>query len=107
MGHFFISASIELTHKANLEQTEKELQKLVEDTKKEEGCLQFEIRQNLEDRTKFTLWECWTNPEALKTHFEAPHTKAYLSKNLTQVSYIEKLGDISDETFVAATAAHP
>lgn len=101
MGHFFISAGIELSRTANLDQTEKELQKLVEETQQEPGCILFEIRQNLEDRNKFTLWECWTSPDALAAHFEAPHTKKYLAKNLTQVNYIEKLGEISDLTFVA------
>jgi quinol monooxygenase YgiN len=106
MGHYFISAGIELTDGTPLKQAETELQKLVEETRKEPGCIQFEIRQNLKERSKFTLWECWTDPEALAAHFEAKHTKTYLSKNLTQVSHIEELGEIGDQTFAPAAKEH-
>lgn len=106
MSQYFISAGIELTDGASLAETETELRALVTQTQKEPGCLLFEIRQNLKDRTKFTLWECWTDPEALAAHFKADHTKAYLAKNLTQVRYIEELGGIGDLTFAARTTVH-
>ena len=106
MSHYFISASIEMTEGSKLEQVETELQKLVAQTRKEPGCILFEIRQNLKEPTKFTLWECWTNPGALAAHFEADHTNAYLAQNLTEVSYIEALGEIGDTTFADAIKAH-
>ena len=43
---------------------------------------------------RHALWESWTDKDALAAHFEMPHTKAYLAQNLTQVSYIEELGEI-------------
>ncbi|WP_420414624.1 putative quinol monooxygenase [Roseibium sp.] len=106
MGQYFISAGIELSQGANLQQAEKELRDLVTKTQEEPGCILFEIRQNLKDRTKFTLWECWTNPEALAAHFKAEHTKAYLAKNLTEVRYIEELGEIGDLTFAKSQLEH-
>jgi|GEM_PF-793549 len=107
MGHYFINAGIQLCKGASLKQAETELQQLAAQTREESGCIFFEIRQNLKDRTRFTLWESWTSPEALKAHFEADHTKAYLAKNLTEVSYIEELGPIGDFTFAPAPGLHP
>ncbi|GAB2183218.1 putative quinol monooxygenase [Roseibium sp. LAB1] len=94
MGNYFISAGIELQQGADLARAEMELRRLVAETQHEPGCNFFEIRQNLQDPGKFTLWESWTNKDALAAHFEMPHTKAYLAQNLTQVSYIEELGEI-------------
>lgn len=94
MTRYFISAGIELQPGADLGAAETGLKHLVEETRKEPGCHFFEIRQNLQDRTKFTLWECWTDKAALDAHFEMPHTRAFLARNLTQVRYIEELGSI-------------
>ena len=94
MGNYFISAGIELQQGADQATAETELRRLAAETQHEPGCNFFEIRQNLEHPDKFTLWESWTDKDALAAHFEMPHTKAYLAKNLTQVSYIEQLGEI-------------
>jgi quinol monooxygenase YgiN len=94
MGNYFISAGIELQQGADRTRAETELRRLVAETRHEPGCNFFEIRQNLQDPDKFTLWESWTDKDALAAHFEMPHTKAYLSQNLTQVSYIEELSEI-------------
>lgn len=96
MSNYFISAGIELVAGADLKQAEDGLRQLVEATQQEPGCLLFEIRQNLKDPTKFTLWERWTSKQALADHFEAAHTKAYLARNLTQVRYIEELAGIGE-----------
>ncbi|MCK7612768.1 putative quinol monooxygenase [Roseibium sediminicola] len=102
MTRYFISAGIELQEGADLGTAEAGLKKLVEATQNEPGCHFFEIRQNLQDRTRFTLWECWTDKAALAAHFEMPHTKAFLARNLTQVRYIEELGEIGAEVPVEA-----
>lgn len=102
MTRYFISAGIELQEGADLGATETGLKQLMEETRNEPGCHFFYIRQNLQDRTKFTLWECWTDKAALAAHFEMPHTKAFLARNLTQVRYIEELGEIDTDTTVEA-----
>ncbi|MCV0428141.1 MAG: antibiotic biosynthesis monooxygenase [Roseibium sp.] len=94
MSNYYISASIELQDGADLEEAENGLRHLVKQTRSEPGCILFEIRQNLKEPHKFTLWECWTSRQALLDHFEMPHTKAYLARNLTEVNYIEELGEI-------------
>jgi len=94
MSEYVISAGIELQDGADQKQAEAGLRLLAEQTRSEPGCIRFEIRQNLKEPHKFTLWECWENRQALADHFEMPHTKAYLAQNLTEVNYIEELGEV-------------
>lgn len=94
MTRYFISAGIELQDGADLKETEAGLRDLALKTQDEPDCHFFEIRQNRKDPRKFTLWESWTDKKALEAHFEMPHTKAFLARNLTKVSYIEELSDI-------------
>ncbi len=91
MSNLWISAGIELQDGADLQKTKNALSQLVEDTLKEPGCIRFEILQQQDKPQCFTLWECWTDDDALKAHFAAPHTKAYLAQDFTKVNYIERL----------------
>ncbi len=91
MSNLWISAGIELQDGADLQKTKNALSQLVEDTLKEPGCIRFEILQQQDKPQCFTLWECWADDDALKAHFAAPHTKAYLAQDFTKVNYIERL----------------
>lgn len=97
MENLWISAGIVLNDDADLLTAQRELQRLMEKTVSEPGCIVFEIRQNLEHPKQFTLWECWTGEDALKAHFKTPHTLAYLELGLTRVNYIERLGPIQGD----------
>ncbi|MEH6631020.1 MAG: putative quinol monooxygenase [Halopseudomonas aestusnigri] len=91
MSKLWISAGIELQDDADLSETKNALCQLVKETVNEPGCIQFEILQQQDKPQCFTLWECWTNDDALKAHFQAPHTLSYLSHDYTKVNYIERL----------------
>lgn len=106
MSHYFINAGIQLAKGADLKTAEAGLRLLIEQTRSEQGCISFEIRQHLKDSSRFTLWECWTDAAALAAHFEADHTKAYLAQNLTTVSYIEELGAIGGTGGGQTTTGH-
>ena len=56
------------------------LSSLVEPTRKEPGCLSYELLQNNEDPTEFTLIEEWQNNTALESHFATKHFKDALVK---------------------------
>jgi quinol monooxygenase YgiN len=56
------------------------LSSLVEPTRKEPGCICYELLQNNEDPTDFTLIEEWQNNTALESHFATKHFKESLSK---------------------------
>jgi len=48
---------------------------LVEPTRKEPGCLSYNLLQNNEDPTDFTLVEEWESNKALESHLAAKHFK--------------------------------
>ena len=91
MTILFISAGLKLTNNSDRSYTIEQLNKLVKETVKEKGCQHFQILANKENPNHFTLWERWDNEDYLKSHFEKPHTKAYLAKKLTEIMDIEKL----------------
>ena len=51
------------------------LSNLVEPTRHESGCLNYELLQNSENAAEFVLLEEWENTAALDNHTNAPHTK--------------------------------
>lgn len=58
-----------------LEQVIELMQNLVHHTRQEEGCLNYDFHQDLEDPTLFYMHENWTSGDALKAHFEMPYMK--------------------------------
>jgi quinol monooxygenase YgiN len=53
---------------------------LIEPTRKESGCVGYELLQNREDSTDFTFVEEWASDAAFKQHFETEHLRHALSK---------------------------
>lgn len=49
------------------------LQGLVEPTRKEPGCVTYELLQNKMDPTDFTFVEEWSSEEDLDAHLQSPH----------------------------------
>ena len=49
---------------------------LVEPTRKEFGCITYELLQNTEDPTDFTFVEEWESDAALASHAASDHLKA-------------------------------
>lgn len=49
---------------------------LVEPTRKEPGCISYELLQNREDPTDFTFVEEWESVAALESHAASDHIKA-------------------------------
>ena len=46
--------------------------KIVADSRKEAGCLNYDIHQSIEDETLFFWHETWANKAALDEHFATP-----------------------------------
>lgn len=49
---------------------------LVEPTRKESGCVSYELLQNREDPTDFTFVEEWESDAAFESHAASDHIKA-------------------------------
>ena len=46
---------------------------LVEPTRKEPGCLCYNLHQSKADKAQFMFYEQWASKEALDTHGKTPH----------------------------------
>jgi quinol monooxygenase YgiN len=53
---------------------------LVDPTRREPGCITYDLLQNHEDPTDFTFVEEWTGADALAAHFETAHMVETLPK---------------------------
>ena len=49
---------------------------LVEVTRKEPGCLCYNLHQSKSDKTQFMFYEQWASKEAIDAHGKTPHMKA-------------------------------
>ena len=45
----------------------------------DEGCVDYTVYGDLEDRNRFVLYEEWTSSEALKSHNEQPHVRDFVA----------------------------
>lgn len=65
--------------KPGQEETVKEaLVGMVEPTRKEPGCLCYNLHQSKSDKTQFMFYEQWASQEALDAHSKTPRMKALL-----------------------------
>jgi quinol monooxygenase YgiN len=67
--------------KAGLEDlVRQELLALLPPTRSEEGCINYDLHQSVDDGSVFLFHETWGSDDALKRHFETPHLKALSEK---------------------------
>ena len=53
---------------------------LIEPTRKEPGCVKYELLQNRHDPTDFTFVEEWNGDSAFKSHFTTDHIQETLPR---------------------------
>lgn len=53
---------------------------LVAPTRKEQGCLNYDLHIHPENSTRFLFHENWTTKAALDAHLQAPHIQALLPR---------------------------
>ena len=61
-----------------IELVKAELEKLIPITRKEAGCLQYDLHQDNENPAYFMFYENWESRELWQTHMNAPHLAAYV-----------------------------
>jgi len=54
------------------------LLKLIEPTREEEGCLQYDLHQDNVNPEIFVFYENWASRELWQTHMNNDHLKAYM-----------------------------
>lgn len=50
-----------------------ELCRLVEPTKVESGCVQYDLHESKDEEGVFLFYENWTSTQALEQHLDSPH----------------------------------
>ena len=56
-----------------------ELLKLVTETRKEQGCIEYRMHQDNADPRVFIFYENWESMASLERHMNAPHFKSYVA----------------------------
>ena len=72
-----IVARIE-AEKDRIEMVKSELIKLIEPTRKEEGCLQYDLHQDNDNPEIFLFYENWESRELWQRHMNNDHLAAYM-----------------------------
>ena len=71
---------------------------LLAPTRKETGCINYDLHASPEDPAKFLFHENWTSKAALDAHLQSPHVKALLPRvdelctAFPEITTWEKLG---------------
>lgn len=55
-----------------------ELLKLIDITRKEEGCISYDLHQDNENPNLFLFFENWESRELLEKHLKTKHIQAYI-----------------------------
>jgi quinol monooxygenase YgiN len=53
---------------------------IVADSRNEEGCVNYDVHQAIDDPTVFVWHETWKDRAALDNHFELPYFKEFFEK---------------------------
>lgn len=69
-----VTVVAKLKAKAGLEEKVKsELMTMVAETRKENGCINYDLHVDKQDSGTFLFYENWVSQNALDAHFETPH----------------------------------
>lgn len=61
-----------------IEMVKAELLKLIDTTRAENGCINYDLHQDNENPAHFVFYENWESRELWQTHMNAPHLAAYM-----------------------------
>ena len=56
-----------------------ELEKLIDITRAEEGCLQYDLHQDNENPAHFLFYENWESGELFQAHMDSRHLRDYVA----------------------------
>jgi len=65
--------------KGSVESVRSELLKLIVPTRKENGCIEYNLHQDNQEPALFIFYETWESPAALEKHLSSNHFKAYIN----------------------------
>jgi len=56
------------------------LEALIEPTSRDEGCINYDLHQGVDDPAVFFFYENWTSRETHAQHMQAPHLAAFAAR---------------------------
>jgi quinol monooxygenase YgiN len=59
---------------------ERRMLEMVEDTRKEEGCIDYDLHRSHEDPAVYVMIENWVDAAALDRHFATPHMQRLVAE---------------------------
>ena len=65
------------------------LKSTIEDTKKEEGCLMYEVFQTKNNLVEFIVIDSWKNEELLNKHYESEHYLHFINNFKQYNAHVE------------------
>ena len=71
--------------------------RLVEPTRSEEGCLNYDLHRGIEDPSVFFFYENWRSQQDLDEHLEKPYLKEFARK-------LEDIGELEITTLHMVSA---
>jgi len=82
-----------IAKKDSVETVKSELLKLVPLTRKEAGCIEYNLHQDNEDPAVFVFYETWDTPASLENHMNSDHFKSYVNAvgNLIEEKVVHKM----------------
>ncbi|MCL9775327.1 putative quinol monooxygenase [Vibrio methylphosphonaticus] len=66
-----------IANEDKIELVKTELLALIEATRAEEGCINYDLHQDNNNPAHFTFYENWTSPELLQAHLRSAHIAKY------------------------------
>jgi quinol monooxygenase YgiN len=66
--------------KGKEDQVAEALRKAAQDSRKDEGCMVYEIHVDLNDASTFTIYERWASEQALRAHIKAAHSQTMFAR---------------------------
>ncbi|MEM8843639.1 MAG: putative quinol monooxygenase [Pseudomonadota bacterium] len=71
--------------KDKIDYVKAELEKLIDITRAEKGCLNYDLHQNNDDPAHFLFYENWESRDLWQTHMNNQHLKDYMSATETAI----------------------
>ncbi len=92
MSNLIVVATV-VAKKEFVEIVKSELLKLVPPTRKEAGCIEYQLHQDNEDPAVFVFYETWSSPASLENHMNSDHFKNYVNAvgNLIEEKVVHKM----------------
>lgn len=86
-----------IVKEAGVDSVKSELLKLITPTRQEEGCIEYRLHQDNENKCVFIFYENWQNSACLERHMNSAHFKSYVAAvdDLLAEKVVHKMTEIS------------